>query len=92
MPDNLDFSRLIAHTDEVRQLKAGDWVFEIGDGAEELYVVKSGAVEILAEGGKGRLQELTEHLKMGPPGAEVAKLETSWSDYTGKYPRFSIRY
>jgi len=51
-----------------------------------------GAVEVLAEGDKGRLQELTEHLKMGPPGAEVAKLETSWSDYTGKYPRFSIRY
>lgn len=51
-----------------------------------------GAVEVLAEGDKGRLQELTEHLKMGPPGAEVAKLETSWSHHSGKYTGFSVRY
>ena len=50
MPDNLDFSKLIAYSDEIRQLKAGDWVFEIGDDAEALYVVKSGAIDILVDG------------------------------------------
>ena len=50
MSDNLDFSKLVAHADEVRQISAGDWVFEIGDDASELYVVKSGEIDILVDG------------------------------------------
>jgi len=50
MSDDLDFSRLIAHTENVRQMKAGDWVFQIGDDASELYVVKSGQIDILVDG------------------------------------------
>ena len=50
------------------------------------------AVEVHAEGEKKRLEELIGYLKIGPPGAEVEKVETSWSEYTGSYSSFSIRY
>ena len=50
------------------------------------------AVEVHAEGERKRLEELISYLKIGPPGAEVEKVETSWSEYTGNYSYFSIRY
>ena len=50
------------------------------------------ALEVHAEGERKRLEELLSYLKIGPPGAEVEKVETSWSEYTGSYSHFSIRY
>jgi len=50
------------------------------------------AVEVHAEGERKQLAELISYLKIGPPGAEVEKVETSWSEYTGSYSHFSIRY
>jgi len=50
------------------------------------------AVEVHAEGERQRLKELIGYLKIGPPGAEVEKVETSWSEYTGSYSHFGIRY
>ena len=50
------------------------------------------AVAVHAEGEKKRLEELIGYLKIGPPGAEVERVETSWSEYTGSYSHFSIRY
>ena len=50
------------------------------------------AVEVHAEGERKQLKELISYLKIGPPGAKVKKVETSWSEYTGSYSRFSIRY
>ena len=50
------------------------------------------AVEVHAEGERKQLEELISYLKIGPPGAKVQKVETSWSEYTGSYSRFSIRY
>jgi len=49
-------------------------------------------VEVHAEGERDRLEKLIDHLKDGPPGARVERLETNWSEYTGSYPGFSIRY
>ena len=49
-------------------------------------------VEVHAEGGRKQLAELLSYLKVGPPGARVQKVVTSWSEYTGSYSRFSIRY
>jgi len=49
-------------------------------------------VEIRAEGERDRLEELINHLKVGPPGAKVERVETNWSEYTGSYSNFSIRY
>ncbi len=50
------------------------------------------AVEVNAEGGRKQLEELIGYLKVGPPAAKVAKVVTRWSEYTGSYPRFSIKY
>ncbi len=50
------------------------------------------ALEVAAEGERERLKRLIEHLKIGPPGAIVSKVETNWSDYSGQYSRFSVRY
>ena len=50
------------------------------------------AVEVQAEGERNRLERLIDHLKDGPPGARVERVETTWSEYTGSYSSFSIRY
>jgi acylphosphatase len=50
------------------------------------------AVEVQAEGEKQQLEKLVEQLKTGPPGAQVRKVETNWSDYSGQFKNFHIRY
>jgi len=50
------------------------------------------AVEVEAEGNKQQLEKLVEQLKIGPPAARVKKVETNWSDYTGQFDEFRIRY
>ncbi len=50
------------------------------------------AVEVNAEGERKHLEELIGYLKVGPPGAKVEKVVTNWSEYTGRYSRFSISY
>jgi acylphosphatase len=50
------------------------------------------AVEVHAEGERKQLEELIKHLTAGPPSARVEKVVTDWSDYTGDYTDFSIRY
>ena len=50
------------------------------------------AFEVQAEGERNKLERLVDHLKTGPPRARVEKVVTNWSEYTGSYPDFSIRY
>jgi len=50
------------------------------------------AVEVQAEGERKQLKKLIASLKMGPSAARVEKIVTHWSEYTGSYPGFSIRY
>ena len=50
------------------------------------------AVEVQAEGERKQLEKLIDCLKVGPPGARVEKVVTDWSEYTGSYSGFSIRY
>jgi acylphosphatase len=50
------------------------------------------ALEIKAEGEKPQLNRLLEELKTGPPGASVKRVETDWSEYTGEFDSFTIRY
>ena len=50
------------------------------------------AVEVNAEGERDKLEKLISYLKLGPPGAKVEKVVTNWSEYTGNYSRFDIRY
>lgn len=49
------------------------------------------AVEVQAEGDRAGLEKLIGYLNAGPPRARVEKVETTWADYTGSYPDFSIR-
>lgn len=51
-----------------------------------------GTVEVKAEGTRSKLEKLIGYLKTGPPGAKVDKVVTSWSEYTGSYSDFTIRY
>jgi acylphosphatase len=50
------------------------------------------AVEVMAEGERKQLEELISHLKVGPPAASVERVVTNWSEYSGSYSGFSIRY
>ncbi len=52
----------------------------------------AGSVEVNAEGERKQLEELTGYLKVGPPAAKVGKVVTNWSEYTGSYSGFSVRY
>lgn len=49
-------------------------------------------VEIQAEGEQDKLEKLIDYLKIGPPRAKVDKVVTNWTEYTGSYTDFSIRY
>ena len=51
-----------------------------------------GAVEVQAEGERSKLEKLIDQLKVGPPAARVEKVITNWSDYSGSYSGFGIRY
>jgi len=50
------------------------------------------AVEVLAEGERNKLERLIDYLKVGPPGARVERVEANWSEHTGSYSNFSVRY
>lgn len=50
------------------------------------------AVEVNAEGEREQLVTLISHLKVGPPAARVTKVATDWSEYTGSYSGFTVRY
>jgi acylphosphatase len=52
----------------------------------------SGDVEVVAEGERERVERLLEYLKMGPPGARVKRVVTRWSEYTGNYASFRVRF
>lgn len=70
----------------------------VADWAEELgltgYVrnLPNGAVEVVAEGEREKLEKLLGQLKLGPPSARVEKVVTNWAEYRGTYSGFSIRY
>lgn len=50
------------------------------------------AVEVHAEGERSKLEKLINYLKVGPRGARVEKVDSDWSEYTGGYSDFNIRY
>ena len=50
------------------------------------------AVEVNAEGERKQLEKLIGCLKVGSPGARVGKVVINWSEYTGNYSGFNIRY
>jgi len=49
-------------------------------------------VEVLAEGEKGRLEDLVARLKQGPPMSEVRGAEVTWEDFRGEFDDFRITW
>ncbi len=49
-------------------------------------------VEVQAEGNKQELEKLIKQLKIGSPGAQIRKIETNWSTYSGQFTTFDISY
>ena len=49
-------------------------------------------VEVHAEGERDKLEQLVEHLKVGPPAARVEEIITDWSGHIGSYSDFKIGY
>ena len=49
-------------------------------------------VEIRAEGDREQIEQLIENLKVGPPASRVDEVQTDWSEHTGNYSDFSVRY
>jgi acylphosphatase len=52
----------------------------------------SGEVEIQAEGARDDLETLLSQLKVGPEGASVSRIDVTWSEYTGDFSGFNVRY
>jgi acylphosphatase len=50
------------------------------------------AVEVEAEGDKQKLEELLKQLKIGPKGAWVERIEANWSNHSGRFTEFNIRF
>jgi acylphosphatase len=55
-------------------------------------VANSGDVEIQAEGDRAKLEEMLLAVEKGPPEARVENIDVKWSDYTGEFPGFDVRY
>ena len=51
-----------------------------------------GTVEVQAEGERKHLAKLIDQLKVGPLAAKVTKVVSNWSEYTGSYSSFRVRY
>ena len=71
-----------AAVDEARRLALLGWVRNRRDGA----------VEILAEGSRERLEQLAIWSHDGPRGALVSNVSTEWEAPTGEFTSFSIRH
>ena len=65
-----------------RQLGVSGYVRNLPDGS----------VEVSAEGRKAQLELLAGHLRVGPPMSGVTEVTINWSEYTGDYKGFHIRY
>lgn len=50
------------------------------------------SVEVVVEGERKRLEELVTYLNVGPPAAKVGKVITNWSEHSGRYTEFNIKY
>ena len=50
------------------------------------------AVEVVAEGEREKLEELVKQLEIGPPESLVDKVEVKWSEFTGEFSNFEVRY
>jgi acylphosphatase len=50
--------------------------------------IRSGQVEVLAEGDKEKIEELISKLNEGPP----LSVDVNWEDYKGEFKDFQVTY
>jgi len=65
-----------------RELGVKGWVRNLPDGS----------VEAIFEGEEGRVKEIIERCRKGPPLAVVEKVEVNWEPYKGEFKEFEIKY
>jgi acylphosphatase len=51
-----------------------------------------GTVEVVAEGERSRLDELLRWLQQGPRSAVVERVDARWTNPTGEFSSFEVRY
>jgi acylphosphatase len=54
--------------------------------------LRDGSVEVVAEGDQEKLQALLEQLGVGPRSAHVKQVKVEWTEYSGSYTGFGIRF
>lgn len=67
---------------EAARLKLAGWVRNRWDGA----------VETVAEGSRAALLDFERYLHRGPSAADVERVDITYTDATGEFSRFNIRY
>ncbi|RIK44748.1 MAG: acylphosphatase [Chloroflexi bacterium] len=67
---------------EATRLRLTGWVANQPDGT----------VKVVAEGAEAALQQLVQWLRRGPPAARVDQVEVVWSETTGEFHQFGIRW
>lgn len=51
-----------------------------------------GTVEVVAEGDREALERLLRQLYVGPSSARVEKIDLEWSESSGEFSSFEVRY
>jgi len=52
----------------------------------------AGSVKVVAEGPRDKLNELIKQLNQGPRTARVEKVQQEWSEPTGQFTDFQVKY
>lgn len=68
------------------------WARELGITGYVRNLPDVRTVAVYAEGERRKLEEFIGHLKQGPPGARVERVDTTWSVCTGDYAHFNVRF
>ena len=69
-----------AASEQARVLGVTGWVRNL----------RTGEVELTAEGPRATLERLLEWCRLGPPAAQVECVDADWSDATGEWTDFKI--
>jgi acylphosphatase len=51
-----------------------------------------GYLLIVVEGDRGRVEQLLEECRRGPPLARVERVDVEWGEYKGDFEGFEVRY
>lgn len=54
--------------------------------------MRDGRVEVVAEGGRAKLEQLLAKVKTGPPGSLVQEVSAEWESFEREFDRFDISY